>query len=182
MAENSIQKLILGFLVIITGLALIGSVATQTIAVTDKTRVYDEALDIAAGRLADGCGVGSINTTYPFTITNAPTGWKVGACPIASFSMKNQTSVLATVTTDYVFFENNGTLYLKNTTKFVNADCTDTGNATTLTYQYCSDGYMNIAWGRSILNLVSGFFALALLGAGIALFYDVAKDAGMISK
>lgn len=178
---NTIQKFILGFLVIIVGLALIGSVASNSLAVTDKTIVYDEALDIGGARLVDDCNF-SINTTYPFEVANLPTGWKAsGGCAITSFSMKNQTDVAATATTDYVIFENNGTLYLKNTTKFMNVDCTITPNNTKLTYSYCPDGYMNLAWGRSIINLVAGFFALALLGAGVGLFYSVARDTGLVN-
>lgn len=182
MTDNNIQKLILGFLVLILGLALIGSIASNTLAVTAKTGVASETLDISGARLESDCNF-SINETYPFTITNAPTGWKSTDCPITSFSMVNQTSVAATVTTDYVLFASNGTLLLKNTTKFVNVDCAAlTGNTTTLTYNYCGDDYLNLSWGRSILNLVSGFFALALLGIGIGIFYSVARDTGLIGK
>jgi len=180
--DNAVQKLILGFLVLIVGIALIGSVASNTLIATDKTSVYDEALDISGARLGAGACPMSINTTYPFEVANLPTGWKTNDCPIASFSMKNQTSVAATLTTDYVVFVNNGTLFLKNTTRFVGDDCAASSNATTLSYNYCADGYMNIQWGRSILNLVAGFFALALLGASVGIFYSVARDAGMIGK
>ena len=55
-------------------------------------------------------------------------------------------------------------------------------NLTNVGYTYCGDDYMNIAWGRSILNLVAGFFALGILGVGIGLFYSIAKDAGIIGK
>lgn len=182
MAENNVQKLILGFLVLIVGIALIGSVASNTLIATDKTSVHDESLDISGARLGTGDCPMSINTTYPFEVSNVPTGWKLNDCPIASFSMKNQTSVDATVTTDYVVFLNNGTLFLKNTTRFVGDDCAASSNATTLSYTHCADGYMNIAWGRSILNLVAGFFALALLGVSVGIFYDVAKDSGLIGK
>ena len=30
------------------------------------------------------------------------------------------------------------------------------------------------------MNLVAGFFALAILGLGLGLFYSVAKDAGIV--
>ena len=185
MAENTIQKLILGFLVLIVGLALIGSVASNTLLVTDKTSVYAEALDIGDARLGSGVCPMEINDTYPLPITNVPTGWKITDCPVVGFSMTNQTDVVATVTTDYVFHGGNGTLYLQNSSTFVLPNCSQSGtgisNATELIYNYCGNDYMNIGWGRTVLNLVSGFFALALLGAGVGLFYSVAKDAGFVT-
>lgn len=181
MENNVITKLVIGFVVLIVGLGLIGSIATNTTLVTDK-KGASEVLDIGPARIADNCNF-SINESYPFTIAQVPTGWKTTDCPIANFIMLNQTSVAAVVTTDYTLFPANGTLLLKNTTKFVNADCTIvTSNTTTLTYDYCDDTYMNIAWGRTILNLVSGFFALALLGVSVGIFYSIGKDAGIIGK
>lgn len=183
MENNSISKLIVGFLVLIVGLALIGSIASNTTSVTDK-KGASEVLDIGPARIADNCNF-SINESYPFTVAQAPTtGWRSGGgCPLTNLIMLNQTSVAAVVTTDYTLFPNNGTLLLKNTTKFVNADCTIvTSNTTTLTYDYCGTDYVNLAWGRTILNLVSGFFALALLGVSVGIFYSVARDEGIIGK
>lgn len=185
MENNSITKLILAFLVLIVGLALIGSVASNSIAVTQKSGISSEIVDIAPARLA-GCGPGSINETYNFTLAQAPTGWKAsGGCPITSFTMVNQTSVAATVTTDYTLFGANGSLYLVNSSTFVLLNCSAGGtdwvsNTTTVNYIYCGNDYLNIAWGRTVLNLVAGFFALALLGASVGLFYSVAKDTGII--
>jgi len=185
MENNSVSKLILAFVVLVIGVSLIGTVANQTNAAVDKVIVYNETFDISSARLADGCGIGSINATYPFTVANAPSGWQAdGGCPIASVVVRNQTHDTAVVTTDYVFFTSNGTFFLKNDTEtWLGLDCQDTAqdNVTSVDYTYCADGYMNIGWGRSILTLVSGFFALALLGASIALFYSVAKDSGMIN-
>ena len=182
MAENTIQKLILGFLVLIVGTVLIGSIAVGTEGVTAKLGVGSETLDIASARLGTGNCPMSMDPTVALTIVNAPTSWKSEDCPITDFVMLNQTDVAALVTTDYVFFDNNGTLYLKNTTRFVGDDCAATSNTTTLSYIYCGDDYINSAWGRSVLDLVSGFFAIALLGVGIGIFYSIAKDNGIIGK
>ena len=184
MAMNMVSKLVLAFVVLMVGVSLIGTVAHQTNTAVDKTLVRNETFDIEPALLQDGCGAGSINITYPFTIANAPSGWKAnGGCPIASAVVRNQTNVEVTVSTDYLFFTENGTFYLKNSTGYVGDDCLDSGDETNVTavdYTYCADGYMNIAWGRSILSLVAGFFALALLGVSVSLFYSVAKDAGII--
>lgn len=176
-----IGKLVIGFFVLIVGLALIGSVATNTQDVTEYTGVSSETLDIAGARLGTGACPMSINDTYPLYVTNLPTGWKAsGECPVSSFSMINQTDVAATVTTDYIFYGSNGSLYLKNTSSNVN--CAETVNDTTLTYNYCADDYVNIGWGRNVLDLISGFFALGILGASIGIFYSVARDAGLVGK
>lgn len=177
--ENTVQTLVLGFLVLIVGLGLIGSVASNSLLVTEKTNIYSESMDISAARTATGACPMSVDETYALALANSPTGWKTSDCPITSFSMLNQTGVEATVTTDYVLFANNGTLLLMNTTIW--GDCSATANTTTLNYTYCTDGYMNLAWGRTILNLVAGFFALALLGASVGLFYSVAKNTGIIN-
>jgi len=179
MAENTVQKLLLGFLVLIVGIVLISTIASNTLLVTEKIGVASETIDISTDKTVSGACPQGVNGTNVFTLVNAPTGWKITDCPITSFSMANQTGVAATVTTDYVFFANNGTLFLKNTTIW--GDCSATANATTATYNYCSDEYLNSTWGRAILNLVAGFFALALLGASVGLFYSVAKDAGIVN-
>jgi len=185
MENNSVTKLILGFVVLIVGLALIGSVTSNVFVVTEKMEVGSEAITII--RANEGACPMGINITHPYALTNSPTGWKSTDCPISSFILLDQVGGTAAVTTDYVLFSDNGTLVLKNTTRFVLANCSsDAGvgasNATTLSYEYCRDDYVNIAWGRTVLNLIAGFFALALLGASIGLFYSVAKDAGIIGK
>ena len=164
---------------------MISTVAEQTNNTVDLVGVGNETFAITAALLADGCGAGSINVTYPFTIAHPPTsGWQQeGGCPVTSIVIRNQTNVEVTSATDYLFFPTNGTFYLLNTTGYVGADCLDSGDETNVTavdYLYCPNDYINIGWGRSILTLVSGFFALALLGAAVGLFYSVAKDAGII--
>lgn len=188
MNNNATSKLILAFVVLIVGLALIGSVANNTNSVTDKTGVSAETLDISSARLGTGSCPMSIDPTVALSLTNSPTGWKTADCPITNFVMLNQTGETATVTTDYVLFASNGTLLLKNTTAWVLPNCsatgtgTETSNTTILSYIYCQDEYVNIAWGRTILDLVAGFFALALLGISVGLFYGVAKDAGIVGR
>jgi hypothetical protein len=36
------------------------------------------------------------------------------------------------------------------------------------------------AWGATVLNLVPGFFALGILGIGIAVCYGALRDAGVV--
>ena len=180
-------KLILGFLVLVVGLALISSITSSVIDVTQKTGVNNETVDISAARLNSGACPMEINGTYPLLVVNVPADWRSqGGCPLTVFSMWDVWNVQATVTTDYTFFGDNGTLYLQNTTAFVWDNCSAAGvvapNATLVAYDYCGENYMDLGWGRSVLNLVVGFFAIGLLGVSVGLFYSVARDTGLIGK
>ena len=184
MENNSITKLIIGFLVLIVGLALIGSIADGSNAVTEKTGVGGEEITVI--RANEGACPMGINLSHGYALTNSPTGWKSIDCPISDFIVINQAGASATVTTDYVLYTDNGTLFLKNTTAFMDANCSadalGASNTSTLFYEYCGDDYLNIAWGRTIIDLVAGFFALALLGVSVGIFYSVARDNGIIGK
>lgn len=172
MENNSVSKIVIGFFMIILGLALILAVADGSALVTDKTNVVDEAIDISTARNASG----GINITASnFTIANVPTGWKVDDCQPSSVTYGNATADY-TDGVDYNFYASSGILQVMPST-----EANDNGDNTTLIdYTYCPDAYLNIAWGRSVLNLVAGFFALAILGLGLGLFYSVAKDAGIV--
>ena len=38
----------------------------------------------------------------------------------------------------------------------------------------------NLSWAATVLNMVPGFFALAILGIGIAITYGSLRDAGVV--
>jgi len=40
--------------------------------------------------------------------------------------------------------------------------------------------YTNVSWGSTVLKLVPGFFALGILGIGIAVTYGSLRDAGVV--
>jgi hypothetical protein len=40
--------------------------------------------------------------------------------------------------------------------------------------------YLAASWGATVLNLVPGFFALGILGIGIAVTYGSLRDAGVV--
>ena len=174
MENSSVSKIVIGFFMIILGLALIVSVADSSALVTTKLNVVNETIDISSARNASG----GINITASnFTIANVPTGWKVDECPISSVTYGNNSEDY-TLSTDYNFYAASGIVQV-----LPSAESNDNNdNDTFIDYTYCPDAYVNVAWGRSVLNLVAGFFALAILGLGLGLFYSVAKDAGIIGK
>ena len=62
-----------------------------------------------------------------------------------------------------------------------------TTNATGSTCTYATDSaaarcsvYLSSSWGATILRMVPGFFALGILGIGIAVTYGALSDAGIV--
>ena len=165
---------------IIVSLALIVAVANGSDAVTGKINVVSEVVDISDARNESGTTF-DLNYSVDIIINsdNIPTGWKLTDCPISTFSMTNLSGYDMISGTDYDFVSTTGVLNFLNTATSNNSGMS---NTTYASYDYCQDGYLNIAWGRSIMNLIAGFFALAILGLGLGLFYSVAKDAGIIGK
>ena len=163
------NKLILAFITLIVGLVFISQISILGNSATSKTSVADESHTIVKN-------VTDINTTYVYTINNPPTGWKTTDCPITSVTLSNSSGTAFTITTDYIFNAANGTFLLKNSSAvLLTAD-----NLTYVDYIYCTDDYLNLSWGRTFINLIPGFFALALLLVSIGLFWSVAKDYGIV--
>ena len=177
------EKLILAFVALIIGVSLIGIVASNSAAVTTHQSATETAnLVTSRIRLENGTGMsnGSLYVTNGYN-TEAR-AWKLGErdCDMATPSFVGNATGRAAgsgagvlvVTTDYTFATNG---------KFTqNAAPLGYGNTTYIDYSYCKDDYLTQGWSRSIMNMIAGFFALALLASSLLLFYSVAKDNGFI--
>ena len=172
------NKLILAFVMLLIGTILIGVIANQTNSKTTTTTIASETHNVLPTILT-GRNVTAINSSIVYTLTNAPTGWKVSDCPITSFVLTNSSGQAFTDTTDYVLTASAGTYTLVNSATAV-ATLPLADNNTYASYHYCGDEYLNSSWGRSVLNLVAGFFAIALLLVAVALFYSVGRDTGIV--
>jgi hypothetical protein len=91
--------------------------------------------------------------------------------------MKNQTGGILTDGVDYNWVDDGsrarGSLSLVNT---LNLN-TSLSNTTTITYDYCTEDYLAEGWGRTVLNMVPGFFALAILiGVAFVIFWILKKE------
>jgi len=170
------QKILLAFVTLMLGAVLVGVIATNALAVTAKTNVYDESSNLATSCIVGAAQeVNESDSACNITATNAPSGWKTQDCPLTSVTVENGTVTL-TEGTGYNLFASTGIIQMLNDTS------TDAGdfNTTYVNYIYCQDNYLNLGWGRTITNLVAGFFAIALLLVSVGLFYDVARDTGLI--
>ena len=173
------QKLILAFATLIIAVSLITTIATQSLAVTDYKKVSNESHNLDDCVVLTAGGGWEINESDPdcnITVTHYPTGWKTSDCPITNVIVNNGTGSALTPSTDYNLYASNGIIQMLDTTATENL----TGNNTYIYYSYCGDDYLNLSWGRTLLNLVAGFFAIGILLVSIGLFYSIAKENGII--
>jgi len=185
MEQKFINVLVLAFVFLIIGSVLLGSIATNIGERTDKTNIYDETFDLNALGCVNATGGGMINSTTDadcnITMANAPSGWKTTDCPLTSVTVLNTTAgtyAALSEGTDYDLFATTGIIHMLNTLD----NDGGTFNTTYVNYIHCEDDYLNSSWGRSILGTVPGFFALALLGVSLWLFYTVFKQVGIIKQ
>ncbi len=173
MENKNITILIAGFIALIIGVSLIGVIATETTGLTSIVNVSHENITYTEARNTTAAGKGEIVGGFTFYIANIPTGWRSVGCPITGLILHNGSVIWTDV--DYNFTASTGAIMFNNS-----ANVNDTGyNTTAATYQYCELTYLTEGWQRTILNLVPGFFALALLGIGIGLFHEVGRREGL---
>lgn len=170
------EKLIMAFVTLIIGIALIGVIADVGNDVTSQDVVLNETIDLVQFRGDPATYNDSIypNVTASLANAYATTDWQYDSCAIAATLFAFDNASALTAGTDYNLTVN-GVLALYNSSGLY-----DTSNTTLMTYTVCQDDYITLGWGRTILDIVPGFFAIALLMVSLALFYSIAKDTGII--
>jgi len=169
---DMMQKLLIGFITLIVGIMLVGTLAVQGNLVGDKLVITDEVVSVATAKLGS---TDSLNVSVDLgPITNVPTTWKITDCPLTSITVTNATGTALTVTTDYTLSTTTGVLNVLNTTATV-AAFTGSNNSL-IDYTYCGDDYLNLSWGRMGIDTAVGLFALGLFLISVGLFYSVYKD------
>lgn len=176
--------LISGFVVILMGLVLIGVIADITQTATSKSTQTDS---FAIQRdLTAGAGAGEVNNSYWYHLTYGcpmtASDWRASLgsdCQVVP-TLTNGTGTTLAVTTDYILNATCnaqtgagiGDFKLVNSTKLYQAAL----NTTYASYTYCPTGYMSQSWSRTVLNMVPGFFALAIFLGAIALVMYLLKQ------
>ena len=171
--------MIAGFVLLILGIVFVSQIATLGQDITTTTGVSNETHNVLP-TIETGRNDTGVNSTIVYTLTNAPTSWKVNDCPITNFVLTNSSGGAFTITTDYILTASAGTYTLVDSATMV-ANLPAADNNTLASYNYCGDDYMNLGWGRTGIDLVPGFFALALLLISVGLFYSVAKETGVMN-
>lgn len=162
------SPLITVFVVGVLAIVFIGVIAGQSNNNT-KLTVQVDTISIASARTTEG-----INTSKPLYLSiNPAITWRAdySECQPSTIVLANVTGGAFTVTTDYTYSKQNGTLYLLNTTA-VNGVSGGSSNTTTANYLMCPNGYMTQSWGRSVSNLVVGFLVIMLLIAFVYGLYQ----------
>jgi len=171
---STTQKLIIAFIALIIGIVLLPTIATQGNLVTDRISIKNESHSFTYAPPYTN------QTNVNYTVTNAPTGWKSQDCPIVLINITNNNSRTLVEGTDFIIERSTGVYGLYNTT--VNNQSVGVENNTYITYTYCPDDYMNLSWGRTGIKLVPGFISIALLLISVGLFYNIAREQGIIGR
>lgn len=168
---GSIKHIITAFVLVIVGISLLGVIASEQTAYSEFSKAKNESITINKSGI-------DIWEATGFTLDNEPEIWMTyEGCNISDIVVTNSTDNTAwTLTTDYKINVSTGKI------SFVNTSITQltADNLSYITYSYCNTGYLTESWGRSSLKLVSGFFAITLLLTGVGLFYNVAKETGIM--
>lgn len=174
---SNTNKLIAAFVLLILGIVFASQVASIGQSVTTLTVITgNESLDLSPARAELGNFVGEkvfLQNAY------ANNSWQADAsgCDIVNFRLFLNASDELEITTDYTT-DGNGGIIIINGTK--TGDVHANNASIVLGYSYCETDYLNLGWGRTGINLVPGFFALALLMMSIGLFYSIAKENGIV--
>jgi len=130
----------------------------------------------------NGAACGAINESvyfYPTNFYSGASGWRADTTGCSSTDISTSVGIKNASGTTFVdgvdvIINTAGSYTLVNTAK-VNGS----SNTALVTVSYCPDGYIS-GWGGTVLNLVPGFFALAILIFSVGMFYSLAKDAGIL--
>lgn len=178
--------LITAFVALIIGISLIGVVATQEQGYTTKTGILNESQTTTC--IASGT-IGSVNYTTSYQITNEPTTWMTDSsdntCYTTMVELRAGNGTVLVEDTDYTFTDRWGNFTLINTLATNSSICGSTvaaSNKTMIDYDYCGTDYLVQSWQRSVLDLVPGFFGLALLLISVGLFYNIARREGILDQ
>ena len=179
MEQKNIALLVGAFVSLIIGVMLVSTIAGQTNEVTKKVTAIE-----SYNLWSNGCW----NVTYSqvngtddadcnLTLQNIPTGWRANDCPIEEIVVADELEVAFVLNTDYYLF-NDEIVQMLNTSR-TNGTALGPLNTTNIRYDYCNEDYLNSSFGRSITDIIAGFFAIALLVISVGLFYQVLKNEGL---
>lgn len=152
-------EMMLIFVAVIIGLALIGQVIDTQSQVTEKQSVDNQSIDVSSAYVGDN----EVNESINFTIYSQ-SDWKQSECPLTSVALRNGAGTSLAEDTDYTLYANQGVFSLLNTSKTVPQTSL---NLTYADYSHCEDGYNTDASSRGVARLWSIFGALIILSAAI---------------
>jgi len=178
------------FLIILLGIVFLAQTADQV--QTSAKQYATDTLSLADARMRDDV-TGDINESYTFHLTygcpSAIGDWRdalsPGECSTEILSVTNITgdTLLAANYTAYADATNCtgvGGVAEQGDINFTNSSglILNTDNTTYVTYSYCGSSYQS-GFGRTMLTLVPGFFALAILVSIAFVIFWVLRNEGV---
>lgn len=171
MAEmnKAISLFVIGAISLLMAAVFITQIADAGNDVTEKSIYTDESIGISTARQTGNTTI-NLNTSN-FTVTYAPTGWKVSEsdCALSDVSIRNSTAAgytTLTKDTDYKIWDTIGRIQFFNT-----ANLQGSGNTTYITYTTCPDSYVTQSWGRTAIDTTMGLYAIAAMLIAVGMFY-----------
>lgn len=187
MENKTIGILLATAIAVLVGVILINIVSESTVTKTNQIYVTD-TINISGARIDSN----DINESYFFHLTKGcpmkAGGWRTDyhtACALTAGLVTNGSSAGGVFegTTDYILYTDNdectgnvtgGDLSLVNSSHMYFSN----PNITYVTYGYCSDEYLG-GFSGTMLDLVPGFFAIALLVGSAFIFFWIMKNEGI---
>ncbi|HKL24432.1 MAG TPA: hypothetical protein VJ912_03795 [Candidatus Nanoarchaeia archaeon] len=155
------------FILIVVGVVFVTAIADQESKMTSKNSVTNETDNLTSnGCFTAGGEVNESNPDCNITVSNwyGSDDWKSSEpqCYLSGVTVTNSTDVELTEDTDYVLHEDEGVIQMLNTSDTEKATM---GEEVLTDYEYCPFGYNVDSGSRSIANLITVFFVLALFAA-----------------
>jgi len=149
----------------IIGIVFLESTANNVQEQTQFLSIVNESHDINNSWLSDD----SINTTYQFTVTQAPNTQGVSNLSITSFSLILINGSASVNGTDYILTPTLGNYTLVNTTFWRGA----TDNTSLASYNFANDNYIVDSPTRNILPMIIIFGSLGILVFVIVMLFKL---------
>ena len=181
---KSISILIAAFVAVLIGMALLGTVASTAYGITGRgIGVVDERFNVSSSyNGASGFMNQTIHRSFAHEGIQCSSG--DGNLVDGSVVVTNASGTVLTSGNYTVNYENSSILFKNTTTTdpVSNSFSFFGGNISLIDYGYQGNDYICTGWQRTILNMVPGFFGLAIFAIGVGLFYKIAQEEGILGK
>ncbi len=157
--QEGLGDIILVFIAVIIGIAMIAQVFTTQNLVTEKQTASNDSISTSTAYVSAQEANESVNHTI-----YSQSDWKIASCPLSSVTLRNGIGTELTLDTDYTLYTSQGTFSLLNTTDTIPATAL---NLTYADYTFCDDGYNVDSGSRAVAGLWGLFGALIILGAAV---------------
>ena len=187
MEKSSVGIIIAFALAILVGVIFIQIIASETALKSQLYMVTDSfrLVRIPPGGLYNTSN--GINTTYTYTLSTVNDAWRQditecakkaivdpsGSPATGNLWIYNSSGNILANGADYVVVSGVNSITFKNV-----ENVNGTANTATAVYKTCPTEYVN-GWGKTVFQLVPGFFALAILIGGAFIIFYVLKNEGI---